>query len=541
MSAVNALTSAGASVRSLARRRIVAPPSAELLAAAALTVGFLAVTAWWLKHDSRVPDFDNGKHLGNSFYYYDLLHQGLLEPFKVFTTYPPLLHLVGALGVAVGGVGVRGPIMVENVVFVPLLAAGCYGAGTVAAEGRRLGGLLAVVFALGTPMVVSQLHVMMLDAPEAAMVAMTVWLLLASDRLGRPGIAAAAGLFAGLGLLVKPTFPLFIAGLLLVQLTRGGWRNWRGLAAFAVVAAVVAAPWYIDHYHDLRGLTTGALTFSTPDAGAGHNPDSTTPPRWSMQNATWYLWAALNHQILLPLALLFGAGTAAALIGYLRRRRRSDLTLELVAGVTVGYVASTLAISLHDVRYTLPALVYVAVLGTRWIALAPRRWQLAGAAAVGVVALVNFVAVSFGPGHRVRYELPGAVHSELGRRQVTLYSPEGYLVGRPERGGRVLELMLAAKEDGKQLVGFNFDDGRFFNSSGLRTFAHIANLPATVGPHDLLVQPAGFYLVAKPIGPGWRDPCSKLTDGSGVFGLLPNRRLPLDAWPHYCPPGFGPA
>jgi len=156
-------------VRSLARRRIVAPPSAELLVAAALTVGFLAVTAWWLKHDSRVPDFDNGKHLGDSFYYYDLLHQGLLEPFKVFTTYPPLLHLVGALGVAVGGVGVRGPIMVENVVFVPLLAAGCYGAGTVAAEGRRLGGLLAVVFALGTPMVVSQLHVMMLDAPEAAM------------------------------------------------------------------------------------------------------------------------------------------------------------------------------------------------------------------------------------------------------------------------------------------------------------------------------------------------------------------------------------
>ena len=60
-------------------------------------------------------------------------------------------------------------------------------------------------------------------------------------------------------------------------------------------------------------------------------------------------------------------------------------------------------------------------------------------------------------------------------------------------------------------------------------------------PHDLLVQPAGFFLVAKPIGPGWRDPCSKLTDGSGVFGLLPNRRLPLDAWPHYCPPGFGPA
>ena len=54
--------------------------------------------------------------------------------------------------------------------------------------------------------------------------------------------------------------------------------------------------------------------------------------------------------------------------------------------MAVGYLASTLAISLHDVRYTLPGLVYVAVLGTRWIALAPRPWRVAGAAAVGVVA-----------------------------------------------------------------------------------------------------------------------------------------------------------
>ena len=140
-------------------------------------------------------------------------------------------------------------------------------------------------------MLVSQLHVMMLDAPEAAMVAMTVWLLLASDRLARPGVAAAAGLFAGLGLLVKQTFPLFIAGLLLVQLARGGWRNWARSRRVRGGGAVVAAPWYIDHFNDLRGVTNGALTFSTPDARAGYNPDSTTPPRWSMQNATWYLWA----------------------------------------------------------------------------------------------------------------------------------------------------------------------------------------------------------------------------------------------------------
>jgi hypothetical protein len=102
----------------------------------------------------------------------------------------------------------------------------------------------------------------------------------------------------------------------------------------------------------------------------------------------------------------------------------------------------------------------------------------------------------------------------------------------------VLDLMLAGKADGKRYVGFNTGGVLFFNHSGLIVFARIANLPerATQDPHDLLVRPGGFFLLNKPIGPGWRDPCTKLADGTGVFAVVADPRLPFERWPHYCPP-----
>ena len=109
----------------------------------------------------------------------------------------------------------------------------------------------------------------MLDAPETALVALTTWLILASEEFSRTRIAACAGLAVGCGLLIKVQFPFFVAGIVLVAVARGGWRHRRGLAAFAATALAVGAPWYLDHVSDFREMVFTAGGGTQP---AGHVP-----------------------------------------------------------------------------------------------------------------------------------------------------------------------------------------------------------------------------------------------------------------------------
>ena len=154
--------------------------------AAAAAVASIAITAWWLTADDRVPDFDSGQHLLDVFTVrQELVSGALTAPFTDWNNYPPLGHLVGAFGTLIGGVNVPSVVMAENIVFVPLLVAGCYGAGKIA--GGRRAGLLAALFALGTPIAISQLREVYLDFGEAAMVAVSVWAILATRRFEQTG------------------------------------------------------------------------------------------------------------------------------------------------------------------------------------------------------------------------------------------------------------------------------------------------------------------------------------------------------------------
>ena len=70
------------------------------------------------------------------------------------------------------------------------------------------------------------------------------------------GIAALAGVLSALAMLTKQTSLIFLAGPLAVALLRGGWRNWRGILAFAAALGIVAGPWYVYHRHELNSLVS---------------------------------------------------------------------------------------------------------------------------------------------------------------------------------------------------------------------------------------------------------------------------------------------
>ena len=438
--------------------------------AIAAVAAFIAITCWWLGRDRGVPFGDAASHLNTVVAYHDLLRAGDVEALLHRSGfYPPATFVTGALATLVGGLSARAAVIGENLVYAPLLALGCYGIGRLV--GDRAAGFLAVLFALGSPLLIEQLHVFMLDAPQAALVAVAVWLILASERFARTGTAAAAGVAVGVGMASKEQFPLFVVGLLAVVLARGGWRNRRGLVAFAACAAAVAAPWYVANLAQLG-------TYASAGLDNANLPPQATPPLLSFANAGWYLWAVAN-------GLLFAPLLAFAAIGLARVRALGRHAPELLGGLLGGWLGLTLTPH-HDMRYAMGLLAYLAVLGTAWIPTLrpPARAAAAGALALAVLAAT--LGASFGVGGELRLALPDApLASDASAgippsRQLTIYADRDFQLSAPRRADDVPALFAAMARDG--VTGVAWDPAQapgsdpIADSQGLLALARFAGL-----------------------------------------------------------------
>ena len=493
---------------------------------------FMAISAWWLANDVRMVNTDNAKHLLLAAQWKNSLARGeLLEPFTEWAQYPPGVHLVGAIAIVVNGsLSVFAMVMAENLVFAPLLALGCYGTAKIAFGSTA--GLLAVLFAFAAPIVMSMFHVFMLDGPQTAMVALTAWLLLASERFARVGVSAAAGVAAGIGMYTKGTFVLFVAGLVLMLLLRGGWRHPKGWLACGLLFAVVCGPWYVGHLDDLRGQTSGAIgTAAGPSTplwyGTVHFPE-----RGTLANFAWYGWNLVNHQLYLPLTLFFVAGLGwAARELVVRRRLRDSYLPELLAGGLVGYVGVSMIV-LKDPRYSLPCLVFVAAIATGWIVALPRRLRIAAMAVLAALFVVNTVNHNFGVGGIHRITTPWTVESPLGEYSFTVLNEAGYFEGGPSRSAQpFVDLLERIEMRGGRAVAM---DGAAFDSGGWRLGDTTL---LVVGHTDLLLSfspdavrtRADFWITRLPIADVGRRPCIRspiADDGTGLY--VYRGRVPRD-------------
>jgi hypothetical protein len=514
---------------------------AEAWGAFALAVVFVGVTCWWLTQDRSIPIYDAGLRLYQSIEVYEQIAQGHVGSALTWTTpYPPVVYLVGGLGIWGGGLGIAPPIIAQNVIFVPLLVLGCYHVGRLAFGARA--GLLAAMFALGSPLITAQFHVFMIDAPETAMVAVSIWLILASERFSRVGSSAWAGLAVGLGMLTKEPFVFFVAGVILVTLVRGGWRCWQGLTAFVLVGALVALPWYLSEFSAVQGLAQGAAT--NHHNAPGLAPLGTYPPSLSVTNLFWYFWTILNVQLFAPLFAFAIIGGVWVIVGLARRRAVSPLSWEL----TVGAFGAWLGISStfpHDARYSMPLLLYLAVFGTGWIPRLPTVQRRLATSALALVVIVNTLGTSFGVGTTMSISAPGARPGAPEQPGVvTLATNTGYLVAGPRRDGDVLALMQALRRNGVRRIWWIDLSSREplpesnpgFSAEGLHAFAIIARLQPLykeiVYSVNELAQPTVAELGHGPVEPGWVQPCVTLSDGTGVWVRLGSQKP--SNW-DYCP------
>jgi len=492
------------------RMRRVSPAAAVAAGAALL---FLAGCVWWSIADTRVPQADSAAHILYSLDYRDgLLHGDPFRWFHSYDIYPPLVHVLGIAAAAIGGVHVDSFVIGSDLLFVPLLAIGCYGAGRVAYG--PWAGALAVVFAFGAPMLVSAFHSFLLDAPLTAMTALAVWLLLASQRFERTNVALAAGIVTGLGLMTKNTFPACVAGLLLIVLLRGGWRHWRGWLAYGVAAMLVAGPWYVRHALDQVVFANGVSV----EGLAGLNDPKTLSP----DDLAYYGWDALNIQLLLPLCLFAAGGTIAATVGWARRRAADDVGPELIVGMVVGWFL--IMLSKHDdPRYTLPLLVYLAVLGTAWIVRTPRRWvRAAGAATLVAVALANAIFVSTGSGPTWSFSVPGRSSVSVPTGVATVLEHYGYVEAGPKSDGGLLSELRAAKRDGARHAMVESSSVQAYTQEltgpGVTLLLdRVVGLPVLSDDRVGALRPGDLFVFRRPIASGMPPPCARLGDGTGVY------------------------
>jgi hypothetical protein len=118
----------------------------------------------------------------------------------------------------------------------------------------------------------------MTDIPTAAIAALMIWCLLGQS----PGAAAAAGLAASMGLLLRPNFSVIAAGAWFWLAVDVVWRHrsgsrWTRLLAFTLAAIpgeiavmVISARWYGSALASGYGSVGGLLSVSRVGANAGH-------------------------------------------------------------------------------------------------------------------------------------------------------------------------------------------------------------------------------------------------------------------------------
>jgi Dolichyl-phosphate-mannose-protein mannosyltransferase/LmeA-like phospholipid-binding len=353
------------------------------LAGVGLFGALCVVVTVWASIDRHPPEWDYANHLERALECHRTLANPAADRFGEImgasAFYPPLaICTAGALYFAF-------PVTTLTAQAVMLLFLGIamfsvYGIGRTVADPTT--GLLAAFFLGTAPFVVYSLLNFQLDLPLMAMVALALYALIRTERFSRPGWTAALGLVWGLGLLTKPTFPVYALAPLLWTVGQAAWsgRRWRRFAWLGLagaIAVVGALPWYSSR---LLGLPLQFMNRSFKFAEQeGH------APTLSSVALLFYPTNFPTHFGFLA-ALCFVGGLWA-----LRRFREHRAVLWIAA--LAPFVLITL-IRNKNPRYSLPALAaaaVVAALGARALPLLVRRVAV-GACVVAAALQVSMTA-----------------------------------------------------------------------------------------------------------------------------------------------------
>jgi 4-amino-4-deoxy-L-arabinose transferase-like glycosyltransferase len=374
---------------------------------AAIALAILAALAngVWILLDHSVPSWDQSHYLSTTLQYQHSFASGgpidLLR--SIHTADPshgPLFTVLLLPFVAIFG-ATNGSALLLNLAIAPLLY---FAAGEIAWIAFRSWSarLLTIVLVATMPLMVGLFHNALQDFLLVTLATVSLLLLLESKGFQRRWTTWAMALTMGLGTLTKVTFPLFVAGPLLVVVAgvvaslfaarrAAEPRRLEGrtaainLGGGALVYLVVAFAWYGPNFSAtldyVRSTTSGPLS-----EGAGPADPFTFHAIASF--TTGVINANLSWVI-----LLVGLVAAILCIGRLKALLTRPLSWDpiqrlafLLAWAVIPYLSVALAHN-QDVRLMAPALPAVAILVAGAICAVRWRGARIALAAIAVIAL----------------------------------------------------------------------------------------------------------------------------------------------------------
>jgi 4-amino-4-deoxy-L-arabinose transferase-like glycosyltransferase len=369
--------------------------SRDLIPLTGLWLFHVICNAVWLNLDKYPPAWDSAHHLTMTLRWLAFWQSPSLASLKLVaaaSSYSPLNYWMMVPFYAVSGRDADGIILASGSIWLAILILATYGLGKQV-HGRR-SGLLAAAIVSFYPIIVALERDFLLDLSLAAMVTLSLWLLLRCVPFDRRGWAIALGLSLGLGNLIKWPFLIFMAAPLLAALfqisRQKRWSRARltNLAICLIVGGSLVVGRYLFSYlflpKELYNWTLITQLITGFAQTAGH------PPWYTLSGLIYYGVTLVNHQVTFLFALLFLASIPA----FLREGIRGRLILSLSIGVP--FVLATL-LPVKEQRYTVPYLPVIAVISAIGLN-SIRRASIRTAVIilVLVIGLFQFFASSFG-------------------------------------------------------------------------------------------------------------------------------------------------
>jgi 4-amino-4-deoxy-L-arabinose transferase-like glycosyltransferase len=248
------------------------------LAAVCGLVLFHAANNWaFVSAQVTILGWDRPAHLVRTLIYNDMLAQvNLRSLFEVLTwswNRPPFSHLLTVPLYRLFGVSTDVALM-KNAIFVAVLLLSVYGIGRRLYDTRV--GLLGAFIVSTYPILFSISRMPYIDYSLTAMVALSIYLLVASEGFRRRGYSLSLGVAIGLGILTKWPFVAFAGGPIAYVAVRSGalrdiraaltagtevhskWRRlWASPLFHALAGACLTLLWYWPNLDRLEGFALG--------------------------------------------------------------------------------------------------------------------------------------------------------------------------------------------------------------------------------------------------------------------------------------------
>ena len=382
---------------SLRRRPAHAPGSPRpllvlvlLVVAAGIAPRLLAL--WGVSH-TAVHQFEDMPHhlmlldvISKRRFLPELQRDPSLEPFSLYNEqrnshlraqWPPgIQHLASPLARVFGPASIW-TVQLTNLLFSLLLALGVVGLGRALDDLRM--GLWAAAVTLLCPALVASSWYFSMDYPLVAMVTVGLLLLWHTRGFARLPACLALAVWSVLGMLIKPSYAIYLLGPSVYFAASGVWRAMGICRLWAVCRAAAALALALALYSLLSEPSWRELWGTASDHLVQHGLVGAMPP-WSSE---WTLCNLKFAVVNMPFPLLLLAAPGLLLL-HLRRAGRAGRFLSIC--LWCGYIALTLASNKME-RYLQPLYPLLCLLGPWWICTwLPPRWRPAALGAAVALA-----------------------------------------------------------------------------------------------------------------------------------------------------------